>query len=515
VTPVNDAPVATDDAFTLAEDTPLSVPPSGVLANDSDIDSATLTAVLVSGPQHGTLNLGSDGGFTYLPPTTPTTSAPTASASPPLPRQRRPGRLQHRHRHPDRDAGGPSALAAGKVHLLDLQAFVPSTAAYGAKQVLDLGEVLVNGQGATDDDAVQVVGYLGDTSGNAAYTTLDGQQIQRVLVKLDSGFAAYRNVDPLIIADINGSGTLTSIDASRVLQEASFLMGAAGSVDRPEIPPIPVGGGAINFSGPDPRVDVPIDATADRGAVVTVPVRIDTALGLESAQLRIAYDASRFDLVEVRRGSISGDFGWFIASTEAGRITVDMTRLAALAGGAGTLLDIDLRVRADALPGVSPIDLQYARLNDGHLTLGVVPQPGADETDGRITVAGRAAAVAAAAAPVGDGTEEAPSRALPPSLATGWPSLAAQSPFGLASPAASVVLASSEVTPPAPVIDLAGRFTVPGAVSKGIAADGRSKVWLKDYLGNVGQARTASPNSALRVTVPAAAASATSRGAMH
>jgi hypothetical protein len=65
------------------------------------------------------------------------------------------------------------------------------------------------------------------------------------------------------------------------------------------------------------------------------------------------------------------------------------------------------------------------------------------------------------------------------------------------------------------VIDLAGRFTVPGAVSKGIAADGRSKVWLKDYLGNVGQARTASPNSALRVTVPAAAASATSRGAMH
>ena len=417
---------------------------------------------------------------------------------------------------------GQAALAAGSVRLIDLVARVPDSAPYGAKHVLDLSVESIDGGApvagnVVDDDALHLVGYLGDTSGNAAYTTLDGQQIQRLLVKLDTGFAAWPNVDPLLIADINGSGTLTSLDASRVLQEVSYLTGAS-AIDRPEIPPIPAGIGPIHFAGPDPHVDIPVDATADPGEVVTVPVRIDTAAGLESLQVRVAYDASRFELLAVRRGSVTGDFGWFVSSQQPGLLTVDMSRLEALADGTGTVLDIDLRVREDAPLGVSPIDLQYALLNDGHLTLGVVPQPGADETDGRISVAGRVAAVAAPAAPVGDGTEETPAPALPPSLATGWPSLAAQTaqnPFGLASPAVNVALAPSEVTPPAPVIDLAGRFTVPGAVSKGIAADGRSKVWLKDYLGNVGQARTASPNSALRVTVPAAAASATSRGAMH
>jgi hypothetical protein len=51
-------PVAADDAYTLDEDTPLSVSAAGVLENDADIDSPMLTAVLVEGPQHGTLSPG-------------------------------------------------------------------------------------------------------------------------------------------------------------------------------------------------------------------------------------------------------------------------------------------------------------------------------------------------------------------------------------------------------------------------------------------------------------------------
>jgi VCBS repeat-containing protein len=67
VTPVNDAPVAVADAYSTTEDTPLAIAAPGFLGNDSDADSATLTAALVAGPAHGTLSMTADGGFTYVP----------------------------------------------------------------------------------------------------------------------------------------------------------------------------------------------------------------------------------------------------------------------------------------------------------------------------------------------------------------------------------------------------------------------------------------------------------------
>lgn len=67
VTPVNDAPVAGDDAYATAEDTVLSVPAPGVLGNDTDIDGGTLSAILVAGPAHGTVALDPSGAFVYTP----------------------------------------------------------------------------------------------------------------------------------------------------------------------------------------------------------------------------------------------------------------------------------------------------------------------------------------------------------------------------------------------------------------------------------------------------------------
>jgi hypothetical protein len=67
VSSVNDAPVAEDDSYTTDEDTPLVVPAPGVLGNDSDVEGDPLTAVLVSGPSHGTLTLNPNGSFTYTP----------------------------------------------------------------------------------------------------------------------------------------------------------------------------------------------------------------------------------------------------------------------------------------------------------------------------------------------------------------------------------------------------------------------------------------------------------------
>ncbi|MCA9167999.1 MAG: tandem-95 repeat protein, partial [Planctomycetales bacterium] len=67
VTPVNDAPVAENDAFLTSEGATLDVLAAGVLSNDTDVDGDSLSAVLVTPPAHGTITLSSDGGLQYQP----------------------------------------------------------------------------------------------------------------------------------------------------------------------------------------------------------------------------------------------------------------------------------------------------------------------------------------------------------------------------------------------------------------------------------------------------------------
>ncbi|PBB91593.1 hypothetical protein CK215_15040 [Mesorhizobium sp. WSM3864] len=70
VTAVNDAPVAQGDVYSVASGGALHIvaggTPDGVLANDTDVDSA-ITAVLDTGPAHGTLTLNANGSFDYTP----------------------------------------------------------------------------------------------------------------------------------------------------------------------------------------------------------------------------------------------------------------------------------------------------------------------------------------------------------------------------------------------------------------------------------------------------------------
>jgi hypothetical protein len=72
ITAVNDAPVAVDDFYEAEAGAPFWATLGGggnglgVLMNDHDVDMEMLTAVLVSGPAHGTLEFNSDGTFTYI-----------------------------------------------------------------------------------------------------------------------------------------------------------------------------------------------------------------------------------------------------------------------------------------------------------------------------------------------------------------------------------------------------------------------------------------------------------------
>jgi subtilisin-like proprotein convertase family protein len=67
VSPVNDAPVATNDLLVALEDSPLQIQPAELLDNDFDLESDPLSVQTLLGPLHGSLAANPDGSFTYLP----------------------------------------------------------------------------------------------------------------------------------------------------------------------------------------------------------------------------------------------------------------------------------------------------------------------------------------------------------------------------------------------------------------------------------------------------------------
>ena len=68
VAPVNDAPQAFDDYYSLNQDATFTVASSsGVLANDFEIDNLVVTSSLETQPAHGSVSLNADGSFSYKP----------------------------------------------------------------------------------------------------------------------------------------------------------------------------------------------------------------------------------------------------------------------------------------------------------------------------------------------------------------------------------------------------------------------------------------------------------------
>ena len=67
VYPQNSTPSAADDRYSTTQGTQLNISAPGILANDSDLNDQTLTAVLVFSPGNGSLTLNADGSFIYTP----------------------------------------------------------------------------------------------------------------------------------------------------------------------------------------------------------------------------------------------------------------------------------------------------------------------------------------------------------------------------------------------------------------------------------------------------------------
>ena len=62
---------------------------------------------------------------------------------------------------------------------------------------------------------------LGDANRDGAYTNEDVDLISRVAVGIDTEFAAYPGIDPLLVADVNSDGFLSALDSAIVYSTAN------------------------------------------------------------------------------------------------------------------------------------------------------------------------------------------------------------------------------------------------------------------------------------------------------
>jgi hypothetical protein len=96
-----------------------------------------------------------------------------------------------------------------------------------------------------------------------------------------------------------------------------------------------------------------------------------------------------FELIAVRKGVLTAGFESLVDTSLPGVVKVDLAQRQALAAGSGgSVIELDLRVRAGVAAGSYRLDLQWASLNEGRLTLTPAPQVGADATDGSVEVGG-------------------------------------------------------------------------------------------------------------------------------
>jgi hypothetical protein len=231
------------------------------------------------------------------------------------------------------DAELPPPLPPGPADVMSVIADVPASAPLGAAQVLEFLVASINDLpladpiAATALESIQVVGFLGDTTGNQSYSGLDAQRAARVAVGLDSGFAAYPNIDPVIVADVTGNGNLSGLDAQRIALEAVGL----GADEIPDLPQ------ALRLAVSENRVRSAHPSTVNSSGAPSAPYElVDTALApvvedavarIESAVPDVAaiLEGVQFEIVDLPEnllGLTVGDtiridvdaagYGWFV-----------------------------------------------------------------------------------------------------------------------------------------------------------------------------------------------------------
>jgi hypothetical protein len=194
---------------------------------------------------------------------------------------------------------------------------------------------------------------------------------------LDTGFDAHALIDPLIVGDVTGDGTLSGQDAASVAQNAI-------GIPQPQIPDDPDPGSAFTQNtGPQRIVNIQSGQYAGSpGALVEVPVEIDDAESLLGVDLEIGFDTAQLRFDSVRLENASGEFmeDWTVFANPDEQL--GLTRIAIFGNtlhepGSGDLVHLLFEVEPTAPAGTSVLDVE-GELNEGGLE--IVP------VDGDITV---------------------------------------------------------------------------------------------------------------------------------
>ncbi len=218
-------------------------------------------------------------------------------------------------------ASGTTAITGLNKAILTLDANVDSLAPYGASHEIRLQALRVNESiiPAAASLAFHKVAYLGDVNADAtnmptgstgpiqAYGGTDGGLISRVVVALDSGFDAFDWIDPVLIGDVTGDGTLSGLDSS-------FIRQVAIGIARPEIPDLPAGGFTLvnSSAGLDPTFSIDQLIPAISGTAVSIPLRLDIAVGavVVGATFDVYFNDLHLELLEIIAGGdwLSGNW---------------------------------------------------------------------------------------------------------------------------------------------------------------------------------------------------------------
>jgi hypothetical protein len=239
---------------------------------------------------------------------------------------------------------------SGTVVLGDILANVPDSAAneYKGKEILDLGQIKVNGSNFTGvwANGLDVNAYFGDVTGDGKISGLDVATAGVVAGGGSFGLAAFKLIDPAVIGDIAGDA---SIDATAV----SDLAALTSNLPTAPIPAIPVSL-TITPGGPDPTLNL-------AGGNGIVSVMLDDphpagSTGMEEAVLALTYDPKVVTVSssDITLGSIPGlGSGWHLVSVvdqATGQIGIDVYSTTPISGAqAGSLVNIAFHV----LPGAA------------------------------------------------------------------------------------------------------------------------------------------------------------------